>query len=169
MQEKRTRRALALLVIIQVMDAGKDSVNPRDVGAQGRQASSFKAPLGRRSRARLSANDAAPSRAGQIGVFNRSYYEEVPVVRVHPEPWPPNGCRPRSSVAFWKSGSRTSTPSNGICIAVVLVRKFFLHVSKKKQRSGSSSDRAAGEELEVFHARRRSAPAGVSIGRRMRR
>src|SRR5215212_6647033 len=79
----------ALLVIIQAMDAaGKDSVIEHvmsGVNPQGCQVSSFKAPSDEelahdflwRTTVRL------PPR-GRIGVFNRSYYEEVLVVRVHP-------------------------------------------------------------------------------------
>src|SRR3954451_5522754 len=80
----------ALLLIIQAMDAaGKDSIVEHvmsGVNPQGCHVSAFKSPsaeeLGHdylwRTAVRL------PSR-GQIGVFNRSYYEEVLVVRVHPE------------------------------------------------------------------------------------
>src|SRR6187431_803367 len=91
MQEKLYAQGTwAVLMIIQAMDAaGKDSVVTHvmsGLNPQGCQVSSFKAP---------SAEDLAhdflwrttrrlPER-GIIGVFNRSYYEEVLVVRVHPE------------------------------------------------------------------------------------
>src|SRR3954469_6549774 len=80
----------ALLLIFQAMDAaGKDSAISHvmtGLNPQGCQVSSFKAPSSEelahdflwRTTARL------PER-GRIGVFNRSYYEEVLVVRVHPE------------------------------------------------------------------------------------
>src|SRR3954469_13013188 len=80
----------ALLLIFQAMDAaGKDSAIAHvmtGVNPQGCQVSSFKAPSSEelahdflwRTTLRL------PER-GRIGVFNRSYYEEVLVVRVHPE------------------------------------------------------------------------------------
>src|SRR6476469_8938129 len=80
----------ALLLILQAMDAaGKDSTIKHvmsGVNPQGCQVNSFKAPsteeldhdfLWRTTRA-------LPER-GRIGIFNRSYYEEVLVVRVHPE------------------------------------------------------------------------------------
>ena len=74
---------------------------------------------------------------GRIGIFNRSYYEEVLVVRVHPEflgaqKLPPAAGRQERS---GRSATRTSTPSsatwsrNGI-----LVLKFFLNVSKEEQK-----------------------------------
>lgn len=80
----------AVLIILQAMDAaGKDGTIRHvmsGVNPQGVQVQSFKAP----STAEL-AHDymwryatRAPAR-GQIGIFNRSYYEEVLVVRVHPE------------------------------------------------------------------------------------
>src|SRR6267154_1403252 len=80
----------AILLILQAMDAaGKDSTIKHvmsGVNPQGCQVNSFKAPsseelqhdfLWRTSRS-------LPER-GKIGIFNRSYYEEVLIVRVHPE------------------------------------------------------------------------------------
>src|SRR6185369_14254348 len=80
----------AILLILQAMDAaGKDSTIKHvmsGVNPQGCQVNSFKSPsaeelehdfLWRTSRA-------LPER-GKIGIFNRSYYEEVLVVRVHPD------------------------------------------------------------------------------------
>src|ERR1700677_817761 len=80
----------AVLLIFQAMDAaGKDGVIRHvmsGINPQGCQVSSFKQPSAAelehdflwRTTARL------PER-GQIGIFNRSYYEEVLIVRVHPE------------------------------------------------------------------------------------
>src|SRR5437016_2170837 len=80
----------ALLIIFQAMDAaGKDSAIKHvmsGVNPQGTQVFSFKTP----SAEELDhdylwrCNKALPER-GRIGIFNRSYYEEVLVVRVHPE------------------------------------------------------------------------------------
>ena len=74
---------------------------------------------------------------GRIGLFNRSYYEEVLVTRVHPEllaaqklPSPPNGKR------FWKerfediNAFERHLVRNG-----TLVIKFYLHLSKEEQRN----------------------------------
>jgi PPK2 family polyphosphate:nucleotide phosphotransferase len=131
----------ALLMIIQAMDAaGKDSVVSHvmsGLNPQGCQVSSFKAP---------SAEDLAhdflwrttrrlPER-GSIGVFNRSYYEEVLVVRVHPgiltaQRLPPAVVSPD----IWKERFEDINAfERHLHRSGVLVRKFFLHVSKKKQR-----------------------------------
>jgi PPK2 family polyphosphate:nucleotide phosphotransferase len=131
----------ALLVVLQAMDAaGKDSVVEHvmsGINPQGFQIHSFKAPsdeeldhdfLWRTTKA-------LPER-GRIGVFNRSYYEEVLVVRVHPEflkgqrlpaglvgdkLWEQRFDDIRS---FEKHMARSGTK----------ILKFFLHVSKEEQR-----------------------------------
>ena len=130
----------AVLLIFQAMDgAGKDGAIKHvmsGVNPQGCQVASFKAP---------SAEDLdhdylwrcqkhLPER-GRIGIFNRSYYEEVLVVRVHPEiltkqKLPPEllgnrvwNDRYQDIRSFERYLSR-----NG-----VLVRKFFLHLSRKEQ------------------------------------
>lgn len=131
----------SLLLVFQAMDAaGKDGTIKHvmsGVNPQGCQVSSFKAPT---------SNDLdhdylwrcvkeLPER-GRIGIFNRSYYEETLVVRVHPE-----------LLAGQKLPARCVTKSiwderfqdirnfeqylgrNG-----TVVRKFFLHVSKEEQK-----------------------------------
>ena len=130
----------ALLLIFQAMDgAGKDGAIKHvmsGVNPQGCQVASFKAP---------SAEDLdhdylwrcqkhLPER-GRIGIFNRSYYEEVLVVNVHPEflakqKIPPEliGNRVwRDRYQDIRSFERYLS-RNG-----VLVRKFFLHLSRKEQ------------------------------------
>ena len=131
----------AMLLIFQAMDAaGKDSTIDHvmsGVNPQGCEVHSFKAPSAEdlshdflwRSTKRL------PER-GRIGIFNRSYYEEVLVVRVHPELLARQKLPPALiTKQVWKervedinSFERYAT-RNGI-----LVRKFFLHVSKPEQR-----------------------------------
>lgn len=131
----------ALLLIFQAMDAaGKDGAISHvmsGVNPQGCQVYSFKAPsaeeldhdfLWRTTRC-------LPER-GRIGIFNRSYYEEVLVVKVHPnilanervpEPLVTKDIweqRYQDIHAFERYLSR-----NGI-----IVRKFFLNVSKKEQK-----------------------------------
>jgi PPK2 family polyphosphate:nucleotide phosphotransferase len=131
----------ALLLIFQAMDAaGKDGTIKHvmsGVNPQGCQVSSFKAPsaeelnhdyLWRTSRH-------LPGR-GTIGIFNRSYYEEVLVVRVHPELLAaqklPEAC---VSAKIWKhrfediSAFERYAAREGIAI-----RKFFLHVSPQEQK-----------------------------------
>jgi PPK2 family polyphosphate:nucleotide phosphotransferase len=130
-----------VLLIFQAMDAaGKDGAIEHvmsGVNPQGTQVYSFKVP----SAEELDhdflwrTNKCLPER-GRIGIFNRSYYEEVLVVRVHPE---------------YLSGEKIPAPlvtrniwtdrfqdirhlekylsRNGI-----VVRKFFLHVSKEEQK-----------------------------------
>ena len=131
----------ALLLIFQAMDAaGKDSTIKHvmsGVNPQGCQVSSFKAPSAEeldhdfmwRTTRRL------PER-GQIGIFNRSYYEEVLVVRVHPEILSKQRI-PEKLVTkdIWKeryediNAFERYLTRNG-----TVIRKFFLHVSKEEQK-----------------------------------
>lgn len=132
----------ALLLIFQAMDAaGKDSTIKHvmsGVNPQGCQVYSFKTPSSEeldhdflwRTTCRL------PER-GRIGIFNRSYYEEVLIVRVHPQILEAQKLPPalvtkemwrqrfEDIIAFERYLTR-----NGI-----VIRKFFLHVSKEEQRA----------------------------------
>jgi PPK2 family polyphosphate:nucleotide phosphotransferase len=130
----------ALLLIFQAMDAaGKDSTIKHvmsGVNPQGCQACSFKAPspeeldhdyLWRCMRA-------LPER-GRIGIFNRSYYEEVLVVRVHPELLKSQKLPPSLITKnIWQeryadiNAMERYLTRNGI-----VIRKFFLHVSPEEQ------------------------------------
>jgi len=82
------------------------------------------------------ATQALPSR-GRIGIFNRSYYEEVLVVRVHPEVLAAQKL-PAERVGrdIWKhrfediNGFERHLWRNG-----TIIRKFFLHVSRREQRN----------------------------------
>ena len=130
-----------VLLIFQAMDAaGKDSAIKHvmsGVNPQGVQVYSFKAPSNEeldhdfmwRCLTRL------PER-GRIGIFNRSYYEETLVVRVHPEIlarekvpaelvskniWAERFADIRAFERYW-------TRNGGVIV------KFFLHVSKKEQK-----------------------------------
>jgi len=131
----------ALLLIFQAMDAaGKDGAIKHvmsGVNPQGCQVFSFKAPTDEdldhdylwRCLKRL------PER-GRIGIFNRSYYEETLVVRVHPELLARQKL-PRELVtkSIWEERYEDIRHverylgRNG-----VVIRKFFLHVSKEEQR-----------------------------------
>jgi PPK2 family polyphosphate:nucleotide phosphotransferase len=131
----------ALLLIFQAMDAaGKDGAIKHvmsGINPQGCQVVSFKAPspedLDHDYLWRCSKN--LPER-GRIGIFNRSYYEEVLVVRVHPELLAKQKV-PSELVgkAIWEERFRDMRAyerylgNNG-----VVVRKFFLHVSRKEQK-----------------------------------
>jgi PPK2 family polyphosphate:nucleotide phosphotransferase len=129
----------ALLLIFQAMDAaGKDGTIKHvmsGVNPQGCQVFSFKAPspeeldhdiLWRTSR--------CLPRRGQIGIFNRSYYEEVLVVRVHPELLQKERIPAElGTKKIWKQrfedivAFERYLTRNGIA-----VRKFFLHISREE-------------------------------------
>ena len=131
----------AVLLIFQAMDAaGKDGTIKHvmsGVNPQGCQVSSFKAP----SSVDLDhdylwrANQCLPER-GRIGIFNRSYYEETLVVRVHPELLA-RQTLPSKLMGddIWKHRFHDIRhyeeylARNG-----VVVRKFFLHLSKQEQK-----------------------------------
>jgi PPK2 family polyphosphate:nucleotide phosphotransferase len=130
-----------VLLIFQAMDAaGKDSVIKHvlsGINPQGCQVASFKVPSSEelnhdflwRTTARL------PER-GRIGVFNRSYYEEVLVARVHPELLA-NQKLPASLVTpkIWKERFEDITAfERHLARSGFVIRKFFLHVSKEEQR-----------------------------------
>src|SRR3954447_11169255 len=131
----------AVLLMFQAMDAaGKDGAIKHvmsGVNPQGCKVFSFKSP---------SAEDldhdylwrcmrVLPNR-GEIGIFNRSYYEEVLVVRTHPEYLAKQKLPPELVTKnIWKErfedirNVEQYLSRNG-----VLIRKFFLHVSKKEQK-----------------------------------
>lgn len=131
----------AILLIFQGMDAaGKDSVIKHvmsGVNPQGCQVYSFQAPSGEELKHDYLWRSAQqlPERR-RIGIFNRSYYEEVLVVRVHPDLLMHEKL-PSSLVGknIWKErfedicGFERYLSRNGI-----VIRKFFLHLSKKEQR-----------------------------------
>src|SRR3974390_3234830 len=131
----------AVLLIFQAMDAaGKDGAIKHvmsGVNPQGCQVFSFKAP----SAEELDHDypwrcmKVLPTR-GHIGIFNRSYYEETLVVRVHPEFLAKERIPSRLvSKRVWDDrfedirNFEQYLTHNGI-----LVRKFFLHVSRKEQK-----------------------------------
>ncbi len=131
----------SLLLIFQAMDAaGKDGTIKHvlsGVNPQGCQVHSFKAPssLDLNHDFLWRSNIALPER-GQIGIFNRSYYEEVLVVRVHKEMLKLQRVpEPLVTKHIWKerfediNAYERYLTRNG-----TLVRKFFLHVSKAEQK-----------------------------------
>lgn len=131
----------SLLVVFQAMDAaGKDSTIEHvmsGVNPQGVQVVSFKSPsseeLDHHFLWRISKN--APER-GRIGIFNRSQYEEVVALKVHPE-WLENQKLPPGDRGpeFWAgryedlNAFELHLARNGTKIV-----KFFLHVSKAEQK-----------------------------------
>jgi PPK2 family polyphosphate:nucleotide phosphotransferase len=131
----------AVLLIFQAMDAaGKDGAIKHvmsGINPQGCQVYSFKAPTSEELDHDFLWRTAKslPER-GRIGIFNRSYYEEVLVVRVHPEILEKQKM-PRKLVTkrIWKEryedivAHERYLNRNG-----VVIRKFFLNVSKAEQK-----------------------------------
>lgn len=131
----------AVLVVLQAMDAaGKDGTIKHvmsGVNPQGCQVYSFKTPsveelehtfLWRYTRC-------LPER-GRIGIFNRSYYEDVLVVKVHPEMLDRQKLPPgKRGKKFWAgryediNALEQHLVRNG-----TVILKFFLHVSKEEQK-----------------------------------
>ena len=131
----------AVLLVFQAMDAaGKDSAIKHvmsGINPQGCQVYSFKAP----SEEDLDHDylwrclKVLPER-GRIGIFNRSYYEETLVVRVHPDLLEKQNLPPELEPKdIWTERFDDITrverylSRNGY-----IIRKFFLHVSKKEQK-----------------------------------
>jgi PPK2 family polyphosphate:nucleotide phosphotransferase len=131
----------AILIVLQAMDAaGKDGTIKHvmsGVNPQGCQVFSFKKP----SAEELNHNflwrymKSLPER-GRIGIFNRSYYEDVLVVKVHPalldsQKLPP-GKRGKS---FWEARYEDiNTFERHLVRNGIVVLKFFLNVSKAEQK-----------------------------------
>lgn len=129
----------SVLLVFQAMDAaGKDGTIRHvmsGVNPQGCQVFSFKKP----SAEELDHNflwrymKSLPER-GRIGIFNRSYYEDVLVVKVHPE-WLGPGQPADPGKEFWEkryediNNFEKHLSRNG-----TLILKFFLHLSKEEQR-----------------------------------
>jgi PPK2 family polyphosphate:nucleotide phosphotransferase len=131
----------ALLLIFQAMDAaGKDGTIKHvmsGVNPEGCQVYSFKTPSDTELQHDFlwRTTEHLPER-GHIGIFNRSYYEEVLVVRVHPEVLQ-NEKLPSALVTkdIWQErfedidSFERHMAQNG-----TVIRKFFLHLSKKEQK-----------------------------------
>jgi PPK2 family polyphosphate:nucleotide phosphotransferase len=131
----------SILLIFQAMDAaGKDGVIKHvmsGINPQGCEVHSFKAPSTEeldhdflwRSMRRL------PAR-GMIGIFNRSYYEEVLVVRVHPEIFQSQKIPPElvGKNIFEKRQADIRQMEEFLGRNGTVVRKFFLNVSKEEQK-----------------------------------
>ena len=132
----------AVLLIFQAMDAaGKDGAIRHvmsGVNPQGCQVFSFKHP----SPAELQhdflwrTTRDLPER-GRIGIFNRSYYEEVLIVRVHPELLRSEGIpdAPDDEKAIWRDRYRSIVNlERHLHVNGTRVVKFYLHLSKEEQR-----------------------------------
>jgi PPK2 family polyphosphate:nucleotide phosphotransferase len=144
----------ALLVIFQGMDgSGKDSATKHvlsGVNPQGVQVVSFKQPSPEELEHDFlwRVSKAAPDR-GRLGIFNRSHYEEVLAVRVHPE-WLDRQRLPDSTRGprFWEQRYEDINAfERHLDRSGTKIVKFFLHLSKaeQKQRFLKRLDRANKE------------------------
>jgi PPK2 family polyphosphate:nucleotide phosphotransferase len=147
LQEKlySANQKYSVLIILQAMDAaGKDGVIKHVISGlnpQGCDVTSFKHPQGEETEHSYfwRYNKALPS-FGKIGIFNRSYYEEVLICRVHPqlvvsEKIPGYDAVAKIDKGFWKDRFRQinqyerTLTENG-----TIILKFFLHISKEEQK-----------------------------------
>jgi len=130
----------SLLLVFQAMDAaGKDGAIAHvmsGINPQGCQVYSFKAPSAEElDHDFLWRTARCLPEGGRIGIFNRSYYEEVLVVRVHPELLAAQRLPEAAGPKLWKHrfdsivDHERHLTRNG-----TRVLKFFLHVSKKEQK-----------------------------------
>jgi PPK2 family polyphosphate:nucleotide phosphotransferase len=131
----------SLLLVIQAMDAaGKDSTIKHvmsGINPQGTVVAAFKQPSSEeldhdflwRCENRL-------PETGHIGIFNRSYYEEVLVVRVHPEYLDAQHLPPKLvGKDIWKNRFRDIRNwERHLALNGVVIRKFMLYVSKAEQK-----------------------------------
>jgi PPK2 family polyphosphate:nucleotide phosphotransferase len=135
------RKSWSVLIVLQAMDAaGKDgtikhvmsSINP-----QGCEVTSFKAPSStERAHTFLWRCAQRVPEAGMIGIFNRSHYEEVLVLRAHPEFLQAQNLPPALVTKnIWReryediNAFEKHLARNG-----VLILKFYLHLSKEEQK-----------------------------------
>ncbi|QDU36017.1 Polyphosphate kinase 2 (PPK2) [Maioricimonas rarisocia] len=133
-----------VLIIFQALDAaGKDSAIRHvmsGVNPQGVDVYSFKAPTDEeRLRHFLWRPAKVMPPRGRISIFNRSYYEEVLVVRVHPEwlenQWVPREFRDGDLKGLWQQRFDEINAFERLMIENgVVIIKFFLNVSRKEQR-----------------------------------
>ncbi|MBK1986255.1 polyphosphate kinase 2 family protein [Sphaerospermopsis aphanizomenoides BCCUSP55] len=131
----------ALLIIFQAMDAaGKDSTIKHvmsGINPQGCQVFSFKTP----SEEELDHDylwrtmKALPER-GRIGIFNRSYYEELLVVRVHPEILERQQLHytPQGNQIWHQRFEEINNFEKYLVNNGIIILKFFLNVSKQEQK-----------------------------------
>ena len=132
----------SVLVIIQAMDAaGKDSVIEHvmsGINPQGCEVFAFKTPsTGELDHDFLWRTTRCMPERGRIGIFNRSYYEEVLVVRVHPEYLSAQRLpEPVDLKTLWRerfesiNAFERHMANNG-----TVILKFFLNVSKREQKA----------------------------------
>jgi len=142
LQEKLyAQDSFAVLAVFQAMDAaGKDGAIKHvmsGVNPQGVQVHAFKQPSHEeRDHDFLWRMAKALPERGRIGIFNRSHYEDVLVVRVHPE-FVTQSQIPDSLITkdIWKERFQSIRKfERHLARNGVLILKFFLHISKEEQR-----------------------------------
>src|SRR5436190_9843905 len=149
----------AVLLVFQAMDAaGKDSTIKHvmtGVNPQGVRVVSFKSPSSEELDHTFlwRTDNAAPAR-GEIGIFNRSHYEEVIALRVHPDWLDAQRLPTRDrSEQFWAeryedvNAWERHLARNGTAVV-----KFFLHVSKAEQKRRFMKRLDRPEKLWKFNA-----------------
>jgi PPK2 family polyphosphate:nucleotide phosphotransferase len=132
----------SLLLILQGMDAaGKDGAIKHvmsGIDPQGVDVTSFKAPAGiELEHDFLWRCNLALPRRGRIGIFNRSYYEEVVAVRVYPHYLAsqrlPKHCQ---SSSIWKDRLRAiADHERHLAESGTVIRKIFLNISREEQKN----------------------------------
>jgi PPK2 family polyphosphate:nucleotide phosphotransferase len=132
----------ALLIVLQALDAaGKDGVIKHvmtGLNPQGTEVFSFKVPSSEElNHDYLWRNFKALPQRGRIGIFNRSYYEEVLIARVHPEILARQRLPERSKrQGVWKRRYREINDFERYLVENgIVVVKFFLNISKDEQRA----------------------------------
>jgi PPK2 family polyphosphate:nucleotide phosphotransferase len=135
-------RRYAILIVLQAMDtAGKDGLVKHvltGVNPQGCQVSAFKQPTAEELDHDFlwRCNKQLPGR-GSIGIFNRSYYEDVLVVRVHPELLEKqNLVKAKAGKTLWKERYNDINQFEKHLVRNgTVILKFFLNISKKEQKN----------------------------------
>lgn len=132
----------SVLIVFQGMDtAGKDGAIRHvmsGVNPQGCSVSSFKVPTAKEHEHNFlwRYSNCLPER-GMIGIFNRSHYEDVLVVKVHPERMeklPANLCRPNDDTFWeWRYNDIRNFEKHLVRNGTVIL-KFFLHISREEQK-----------------------------------
>lgn len=140
--------------------AGKDSAIKHvmsGVNPQGCQVFSFKHPTSAElAHDFLWRTTQGPPERGHIGIFNRSYYEEVQTVRVQPDILRSEALPTETLQAsdFWSQRYRSIKELEGhLHRNGTRIVKFFLHLSKEEQRLRLLQRIDDPEELEVQHGR----------------
>jgi PPK2 family polyphosphate:nucleotide phosphotransferase len=135
------QKTYALLLVLQAMDtAGKDGTIKHvmsGVNPQGTHVHSFKAPSAEElDHDFLWRNTKALPERGEIGIFNRSYYEEVLVVRVHPKILDLQKLPPAlKGKDIWENRfDEINNFEKHLARNGIVVLKFFLNLSKEEQK-----------------------------------